>query len=180
MASLYEIDARLQALEQYLIDIETGEVVETEDQFNQLYNDIAMDLDKKIENTMCFYKNLLSDAQQIKAEEKALAQRRKIKEKLAERLKDNVDNYIKQQFLLEDGTVDKLKLNKYKFETSKIKLSYRKSESVEIKDETKIPKQFFIIKTTETPDKNKIKKELKNGNKINGAELNTNINMQVK
>ena len=142
MASLYEIDERLRALENYLVDSETGEIIETEEEFNKLFDEIQMDLANKIESTMCFYKNLQSDISAFKEEEKKLAQRRKVKENLAERLKNRIDNYIEQQYTDEEGNLDKDGLNKFKFETPKVKISYRKSETVEVENVDLLPKEF--------------------------------------
>lgn len=180
MATLYEIDERLKMLEECMVDIETGEMIDNEEDFAKLFDEIQMDLSNKIENTLCFYKNLLSDVEAFKTEEDNLKKRRKIKENLAERLKSNIDRYITYQFTDEEGNVNKEKLNKYKFETPKVKVSYRKSETVNILAEDKLPKEFIKIKTEVSPMKKEIKDYIKKGNKVEGAELVTNINMQIK
>ena len=54
--NLYDIDERLKVLEEYGIDSETGEILSEED-FYKLYDEIQMDLNTKIENTICFVKN---------------------------------------------------------------------------------------------------------------------------
>ena len=179
MSSLYEINQQLQILEEYMVDPDTGEMLD-EDSFNAKFDEIQMALNDKIESTMLFYKSLNSEAEAIKAEEKNLTQRRKVKEALAERLKKRIDNYITHQFTDDDGNVDLTGLNKYKFETPRLKLSYRKSESVDVPDATKVPKEYQKVKTEITADKTAIKKAIKSGAKIDGATLVTNVNMQVK
>lgn len=180
MASLYEIDARLRALEEMLVDVDTGEIIQTEEEFNKLFDEIQMDLTNKIESTMSFYKNLQSDVEAFKKEEQNIAKRRKVKENLAERLKKRIDSYIVYQFTDENGEVDTEKLNKYKFETPKVKLSYRKSDKVEIDDVSKLPKEFVKETIEYSPDKKEIGKMLKDGKSVDGAHLVTNYNMQVK
>lgn len=180
MASLYEIDERLQMLENYLVDSETGEIIQTEEEFNKLFDEIQMDLNNKIESTMCFYKNLQSDISAFKEEEKKLSQRRKVKENLAERLKNRIDKYIEQQYTDEEGNLDKDGLNKFKFETPKVKISYRKSETVEVEDIDSLPKEFVKEKIEKSADKMALKQYLKVGKNVKGAKLITNINMQVK
>lgn len=180
MSSLYEIDQRLQSLEQYLVDIETGEIVETEDRFNEIFEEIQMDLNAKIENTACFIKNLNSDIEAFKKEEDSLKQRRKVKENLLQRLKENLNRYISYQYMNEDGTIDNDGLNKFKFETPKTKISYRKSESVNVTNMTLIPTNYMTVTITEKPNLTEIKKSIKNGEIIEGAELSTNINIQIK
>lgn len=177
--TLYEIDEKLRVLEEYGVDEETGELLD-EDQFNAKFDEIQMALNDKIESSICFVKNLNAEVEAFKAEEKNLAQRRKIKENLAERIKNRIDTYIKAQYTDEEGNIDIVGLNKYKMETPKVKLSYRKSESVNITDIDSIPKKYIKTKTEISADKTNIKKAIKAGQDINGAELVTNINMQVK
>lgn len=177
--TLYEIDEKLRVLEEYGVDEETGELLD-EDQFNAKFDEIQMALNDKIESSICFVKNLNAEVEAFKAEEKNLAQRRKIKENLAERIKNRIDTYIKAQYTDEEGNIDIVGLNKYKMETPKMKLSYRKSESVNITDIDSIPKKYIKTKTEISADKTNIKKAIKAGQDINGAELVTNINMQVK
>ena len=178
MSSLYEIDERLRNLEEYGVD-EYGEILD-EDSFNAKFDEIQMALSEKIENSMCFYKNLQADIEAFKAEEKNLAQRRKVKENLAERVKNRIDNYVTMQFTDEDGNVDKDNLNKWKFETPKVKLSYRKSDSVEVSDINLLPKEYVKEKVELSADKTALKKDIKSGKEINGAKIVTNLNMQVK
>lgn len=178
--NLYDIDERLRMLEESFVDIETGVIVQTEEEFNSLLDEIQMDILTKIENTMCFYKNLISDAEQLKEEEKKLAQRRKVKENLAERLKNRIDYYITNKFKDENGNVDMDSMKKWKMETPRVKISYRKSDMVDISDIDKIPKEYIKIKTEVSANKTELKKILKSGKSIDGCELKTNLNMQVK
>lgn len=67
-----------------------------------------------------------------------------------------------------------------KIETPLLKLSFRKSESVEITDENLLPDDYKIEKTTYSPDKTKIKYYIKEGSIVPGAELITKQNLQVK
>ena len=47
-------------------------------------------------------------------------------------------------------------------------------------DETKIPKEFIKVKTTESISKTDLGKALKNGEIIEGAELVENKTLQIK
>ena len=67
MANLYEIDYQLRVLEDYMCDPDTGELLD-EDSFNAKFDEIQMALSEKIENSMCFYKNLQSDIEAFKIE----------------------------------------------------------------------------------------------------------------
>ena len=84
------------------------------------------------------------------------------------------------QFTDEEGNVDKDNLNKWKFETPKVKLSYRKSDSVEVSDINLLPKEYVKEKVELSADKTALKKDIKSGKEINGAKIVTNLNMQVK
>ena len=74
-------------------------------------------------------------------------------------------------------------LNAYKkteFNTDLYKLSYRKSEAVEIINEQAIPQEFMKEKITTAPDKTAIKEALKNWQEIPWATIITKQNLQIK
>lgn len=178
--SLYDIDERLRILEEYQVDSLTGEIL-SDEEFNKLFDAVQMDLNSKIENTICFAKSLEAEAEAIKAEEKRLADRRKAKENLSERLKKRINDYITWQFTDEDGNVDMAGLNKFRFDSPKAYISYRKSEKVNVLDAEKLPSEFVTVKTETKPNLTEIKKAIKNGADFSGvAELTTNLNMQIK
>ena len=72
MATLYEIDEEILNC----VDQETGEIIDPE-KLAQL----QMDFDKKVEGIALWIKNLLSDAEAIKAEKNKLADRQRSCEK---------------------------------------------------------------------------------------------------
>lgn len=87
------------------------------------------------------------------------------------------------------NTVDRLKqslstaMEVYGFEEIKtpiLKISFRKSESVEIADETKVEAKYMVSKTTTSPDKTAIKEAIKAGEVVSGAILKQNKNIQIK
>lgn len=67
-----------------------------------------------------------------------------------------------------------------KVEVATLKLSLRKSESVNVLDETKLSDNFFTTKITKTVSKTVLKDALKSGANIQGAELVINQNLQIK
>lgn len=155
MASLYEIDKAI--LE--CIDLETGEIIDT-DKFDEL----QIDRSDKLENVALWYKNLLSEAQAYRAEKDAFAEKQKRAERKAESLKNYLDSALRGQ----------------KFDTVKVSITYRKSTSVEIVDQSKLPETYLKVVTTATPDKTEIAKALKVGEVVEGAELKENQNIQIK
>lgn len=155
MANLYEINQGI--LE--CIDLETGEIIDT-DKFDQL----QIDRSEKLENVALWYKNLISEAQAFKAERDVFAEKQKRAESKAESLKNYLDSALKGN----------------KFDTVKVSVGYRKSTSVEIIDQSKLPELYLKTVTTVSPDKVEIAKALKVGESVDGAELKENQNIQIK
>jgi hypothetical protein len=102
----------------------------------------------------------------LKAEEKALADRRRAREKRIENLK----NYL---------TSSMVAANENGIETSKVCISFRKSESVVVNEEI-LDRKYFNEKVSYTPDKTAIKKALKDGATIDGAYIETKQNLQIR
>ncbi len=59
-------------------------------------------------------------------------------------------------------------------------LSFRKSESVEITDETLLPVDYVVTKTTTAPDKTWIKKAIREWINVPWAVIKENLNLQIK
>lgn len=165
MSSLYQIQLQIQQILDtgFVIDEETGEVLADASELEAL----TMAEEEKLENVILYRKNLIAEAELIKAEEKSLADRRKAKENRAKRL----DEYI--GFCMKNA-------NKDKFETAKCKVSFRKSTAVEV-DNT-----FFenapdnLLRIKKDADKTAIKKLLQSGQAIKGAALVERESLQVK
>ena len=164
MPSLYEIDqAVLTVLEDGLVfDPDSGEILWDEENFAEL----EIHRTDKMENVALYIKGLESDASAIKAEEKALAERRSIKEKKAERLRD----YLTRSMEAFGDT---------KLETPRVALSFRKSEAVDIWDADELP-PIYWKQAAPTPDKAAIKKAIKSGEEVSGASLVERRNLQIK
>lgn len=158
---LWEIDNALMAL----FDPETGEIIDSE-----AWDALLMERTTKLENVTCWIKNLLSDAEAIKAEKDALAAREKAARNKAERLTKWLETALQGE----------------KLSTARCAVSYRKSEAVEIPDE-----ELFIMYADKecndlltykppVPNKTAIKAALKEGRFIPGVELVTRQNISIK
>lgn len=178
--SLFEIEEQMYNLLEYNVDSETGEIVETEEEFNKLYDSIQIDLQTKIDNTICLTKLIDGEIDVIDKEIKRLQGEKKARENRKEWLKNHVDRFVRRQFTDENGNLDSDGLNNYKLSLPHSKISYRKSNSVNIIDLNLIPKEYIKIKMEKSPDKTAIKKAIDNGKDIMGAEIITNYNMQIK
>ena len=165
--NLYEIDAGIKNAIELLFDTvndETGEIdAGTAEQLEALQAEKAA----KLDGIGAYIKNLDSDIEGLDAEIKKLTARKKAKENKRDRLKDYVTPFIEE-------------LENKKFETARVAFSLRSSESVNITDETKIPAEFLKTKIESTPDKTAIKKAIKAGAAVSGAELITKQNLQIK
>lgn len=154
MATLYEIDEEILNC----LDMETGEIIDVE-RLGQL----QLAREDKVEGIALWIKNLLSDADAIRSEEEKLAQRRKANENKAKNLKEYLSKF----------------LNGQKFKTPKVSISYRKSESVEVTDISKLDDDYLKF-AEPTVDKTKVKKALKAGTVLQGVSLVENQNIQIR
>ena len=154
MASIWEIDQEILAC----CDLETGEVIDPE-----RLESLQMARDQKIENVACWIKNLLSDAEAIKAEKEALAKRQVAALAKAEQLKEWLANALGGQ----------------KFSSAKCAVSFRRSETVEVEDIALVPAELLRVKTSIEANKTAIKAILKDGQDVVGCRLVERINTQI-
>ena len=154
MSNLFEINQAILNC----IDLETGEIIDT-----AALDRLEMERDTKVENIALWIKNLNADAAALKAEKQALDARQKAAENKAESLK----KYLAAA------------LNGSKFTTPKVAITWRRSESVEVTDISKLDDDYLKY-SDPTPDKTKIKAALKLGIELEGATLTEKQNMQIK
>lgn len=159
--NLYEIDKRI--LE--LANPETGEIDDWE-----ALEALQMERTAKIENVVLWIKDLAAQAEAIRQEETALARRRKELETQIESKRKYVENALQG-----NG-----------FETARCKVSFRRSNRVEITDEqaavdwAREHERYDLIKyTLPSIRKTEITPLLKQGEIIPGAEIVSKINMGV-
>ena len=156
---LYEIRSELEfVLDSVQVDEETGEILGASDTLDK----IEKNLEEKALNTAKYIKNQLAEAKAIREEEIELADRRKVIENKAEYWKKYLAYNLKGE----------------KYQDSQVAISWRKSESIVIDPNAVIPSQFSKVKVE--PDKAKMKKVIKSGENINGVELITKSNIQIK
>ena len=154
MASLYEIDKQL--LE--CVDMETGEILD----FERLAG-LQMEWGEKVENIALWIKNLAAEAEALKAEKMAFAARQRAAENKAESLKRYLTDYL-------SGT---------RFETTRVKVSFRRSQAVEIAEGAAIPEQFLKYEAP-TVDRIALKDALKAGQQVEGVAIVERQNIQIK
>lgn len=152
--TIYEIDKAVMEC----VDVETGEIIDTE-QLDRL----QMERDAKLENVACWIKDLKAEAEALKAEKQALAERQKVAENKIESLK----KYLAYAL---DGKA---------FKTTRASVSFRKSQKVEIADIYKVDENYLRYKEPEA-DKTAIKEAIKAGKTVAGVTLVDNVNVIIK
>lgn len=159
--NIYEIDAAILAL----VD-ENGEITDL-----AALDELQMAREQKIENAILFVKNLKADVEALKAEEAALAARRRQAERNIERLKGYLDYALAGQ----------------KFETPRCAISWRKSASTKITDESLLMtyairnhRDDLLIYAEPKISVSAVRDALKAGEDIEGAELVENLNPIIK
>lgn len=161
--NIFKIQAEYQQIVNELIE-NGGEITSELELALQITKD---NFHSKSENYGYITKQFDAEMDIIDNEIKRLQQAKKTREKAIERLKANIE------MAMNTFDVDKI-------ETPLIKISFRKSESVEVEDVNNLPNEFKVIKLTETADKLKIKDAIKSGILIEGCSIKTNRNLQIK
>lgn len=156
--SLFDIDKAIYDFE-FEIDEETGEILNAEELDN-----LKMEREKKIEGVGLWYKNLKAEAEAVKAEKDAMAEREKRLKNKAESLKRYLSYALQGE----------------KFNTPKVAMSFRKSTSVEVDEGAELPENYVRVKTVVEPDKKMLKEALDNGEIIAGARLIEKQNVIIK
>lgn len=174
MANLYDIDERLVNLIENQFDTDDGIIYESEEELAKKIDEVALELDIKIENIGCYIKNLESDVEALKKEEDNLYKRRKAAENKIDGLKRYLNGYLSSVMPNDDDR------RKWKFKTPKVILGYRKSTSVEVSDIDALSDDYKDIKVELKPNKTAIKEALMKGEKVDGACLKENINISVR
>lgn len=174
MANLYDISEKLSTLIEEAFDIESGEIYQTQEELDKAIDEVALDLDTKIENIGCYIKNLESDVEALKKEEDNLKARRKSAENKIEGLKKYLNGYLTAVYPNEDDR------RKWKFKTPRVVLGFRKSTTVEVPNLENLDKNFIKIKTETSADKKAIKDAITSGKEVKGAYLQENLNLSIK
>ena len=151
---LYEIDEAIMAC----IDAETGEIIDA-DKLDKL----TMERDAKIENVALWIKDLKAEAEALKAEKMAFAERQRVAENKVESLK----RYLAYAL---DGQA---------FKSTRASVSFRTTDKVEIDDIYNLDENYLRYKEPEA-DKEAIKKAIKAGQTVAGATLVKSTSVIIK
>lgn len=156
--TLFEIDKALADFE-FEVDEETGEILNIDE-----LDELQMAREQKIENVGLYIKNLEAEATAVENQEKIFADRKKRIRKKIEGLKGFLGYALQGE----------------KFKTDRVEMSFRRSESVLVKDEYLIPDEYCDFTVTRKPNKKVIKDALKKGEELMGCELLEKSNISIK
>lgn len=162
---LYEINrALLDVIESgYSVDEETGEILFDGGDLERL----EAARDEKLEACALYVKGLQAEADAIKAERDELTERLKAKERKAERMR---------AYML--GAMEIWGIER--FERARVDVRARSSQYVDVYDADLLPDELVRRKVTAMPDKVAIKKMLKGGQEVAGAQLARRVGLTIK
>lgn len=163
MTSLYNLSSNYQNIAR-LLDDETmqPEII------NTALAEIKGSMIDKCANIAGLMKDLQSDIEAVKVEEKRLADRRRFTENKVRWLK----GYIQEA--MEQTGQDKIKTPLWTFSLQK------NPPSVIIDDMGALPRRYIIETISQAPDKALLKKEIKEGQEIPGAHLEQGVSLRIK
>lgn len=168
--TLYELKEQyLNAMNNVSIDEETGEIIGLEE-----LETLEAEFDEKAESVALYIKNLIAEAQMIKAEEDNLKARRTRLTNKADRL----EKYLSDMMVAAERD---------KMSTSKVEIKFTKSKRVEIGNESEFIEWATANFRTELlsfsipkPNKTEIKKAIQSGNEVFGAAIVETKSINIK
>ena len=164
MTALFQLAAEHRALSDKLHDTDLDEqtILDT-------LESESGDLIEKGKNVAAVFRNLESDAKQIKEAEQQLAERRKAYEKRAESLKQ----YLKTN--MEIAGISKIECPWFVITLA------QNPEAVTVDDESAIPRDYFKeIPASYQLDKALVKKVIQDGFEVPGAHLSRGTSLRIK
>lgn len=151
------------------IDVKTGEIIDLEnkEKIQEIKEAISKDVVEKASNIIKVISNRTIQADLIQKEIERLEKYLKSYENATNALKKIVSNTMET-------------LNLTKIETESGRISIRKSQSVNIIEQDKIPSKYIKQTITEKVDKIAVKEDIKQGILVDGAVLKTNYSLVIK
>lgn len=156
--SLYDITEGINKVEEF---------IEDEQALTEYLDSLEMQLETKVSNIVRYSRTLELTADAVSNEIDRLSSLKKYYERKSQNLK----NYLSYSLQ---------KIGKDSLETEAAKLSFRKSETLEVEDVALIPDEYIVIKTTKSADKTAIKSAIKGGIEVPGAHIEQHKNLQIK
>ena len=161
MATLYALTGDLLQIQQMIEDgVDLGDTLES----------VELEIADKLEGYAMVIKNIQSDIDGLKAEEKRLSERRRSLENSVKRMKEAMSSTLE---LVEDD--DK---GKKRVKTDKFSFYFIERASAVVEDVNELPINF--IKTEIKADSKALTEYLKSGNEVKGATLKVNKSLSIR
>ena len=172
---LYELNEQIELLEnQYMecINLETGQIDNPEllEHIEEVKQAMTIEKESKSLNLAKLIKNTDSDVNAIDAEIKNLQARKTTLNNKSDWFKGYLTSILRP-IESEKGET---------FKDSQAVISWRKSESVTILDDSLLSSDYTVEKITTSPDKKLIKQVIKDGFTVEGAELKLKYGLGIK
>jgi len=161
MATLYALTGDLLQIQHMIEDgMDLGDTLES----------VELEVADKLEGYAMVIKNIQSDIDGLKAEEKRLSERRRSLENSVKRMKEAMSSTLE---LVEDD--DK---GKKRVKTDKFSFYFIERASAVVEDVNELPINF--IKTEIKADSKALTEYLKSGNEVKGATLKVNKSLSIR
>lgn len=170
MKTLYEIrEDHLTLIDELDTLINSGEEITPEqmDAINSKLEINSKEFQEKAEAYAAVIAQKMAEARFLKDEAKKLIARAKAAENTADRLNERI------AFAMDEQGIEKIELPHFR-------LRFHKSSSVQITDDSLLPKQFVKEKTVSEPDKKAIKEAIDAGVEVPGAKIQNNKSLIIK
>lgn len=163
--TLYEVN---QVYQDFLTAIESGDI--PEEAIADTLEGIQEEFRLKADNIACLIKTMKAECEALKAEEKALEERRSSKEHRM----DSLRKYLADSMQ---------KTGQMKIETSRNVIGFRKSAALIVDDENIFKRDYPDLCKTEIKvsiPKSEITRLIKSGQQLNGVHLQEHQNLQIR
>lgn len=161
MATLYALTGDLLQIQQMIEDgMDLGDTLES----------VELEVADKLEGYAMVIKNIQSDIDGLKAEEKRLSERRRSLENSVKRMKEAMSSTLE---LVEED--DK---GKKRVKTDKFSFYFIERASAVVEDVNELPINF--VKTEIKADSKALTEYLKSGNEVKGATLKVNKSLSIR
>lgn len=161
MATLYALTGDLLQIQQMIEDgVDLGDTLES----------VELEIADKLEGYAMVIKNIQSDIDGLKAEEKRLSERRRSLENSVKRLKEAMSSTLE--------LVDADEKGKKRVKTDKFSFYFIERASAIVEDVNELPINF--IKTEIKADSKALTEYLKSGNEVKGASLKVNKSLSIR
>jgi phage host-nuclease inhibitor protein Gam len=167
---LFEIGQEFEGLYSLLEDIEVDEngvVIDNSEAVAELYQELQTNLEDKLDASSYICKELISNADTLKAEAKRLTEKARTLENREKRIKQ-----LMKEAIIQSGEM-KLKTDKFSF-------SVRSSDVYNYDDVNMFGLSDEFIKVKQEIDKTKIKQYVKAGGTIEGVKVSEDTIMTVR